>query len=315
MPLCHAKFVSKLQTRDTLLIKMDSLTFDTEEVILYDIIATNDSAMVVILEPDFRVTQPITYDSVQILNCVTRTFEIVNSGDIPLSISSILNLPTDIAIVNSVPALDVMFDVGDTAFIEIEYCPQSKDTIDTEVYPFSNNPCQISDTSFISGYGFAPDLPLSFKFDLSVLVPEFSGTIGERLTIPVFLDTNLSTILKGKEHWLRDLQFDLRITYNPRALQYFGLNDAKIDFSEIDYQPGNIVLKANNIDSLRKGQLFNLIFEATVPDVITSDLHVEVSNLESQELMFLDLYPSGGKVFYIFFQIRIFRNTIIWKLS
>ncbi len=297
-PLCHAKFVSKLQMRDTLLIKMDSLTFDTEEVILYDIIATNDSAMVVILEPDFRVSQPITYDSVQILDCVTRTFEIVNSGDIPISLSSILNLPTDVLIVNSVPALDVMFDVGDTAFIEIEYCPQSKDTIDTEVYPFSNDPCQISDTSFISGYGFAPDLPLAFKFDLSVLVPEFSGTIGERLTIPVFLDTNLSTILKGKEHWLRDLQFDLRITYNPRALQYIGLVDSKIDFSETDYQPGNIVLKANNIDSLSKGQLFNLIFEATVPDVISSDLQVEVSNLDSQELMFLDLYPSGGKGIY-----------------
>ncbi len=297
-PMYYAKFISKLQQRDTLDIKIDSMYFDTEEVILYDIIATNDSARVIILEPDFEVNQTINYDSVQILDCVTRDFEITNIGDLPLSISNILDLPDDIIILSSMPPLDTIFDVGETAIITLQYCPLSKDTIDRAIYPFSNNPCEIYDSTSLYGYGYAPDLPLTFRFDLIEILPEFTTQLGQQISIPVYLDTNLSTTLNGTEYWLKDLNFDMVLEYNPRALQYLDITNLSIQISDINYNPGRIVFRAENIDSLRQGKLFDLGFEATVPDSITTNLQINVEQILSNDIMFLDLYPKGGDALY-----------------
>ncbi len=297
-PLYYAKFVSKLQQRDTLRLKIDSISFDTEEVLLYDIIATNDSADVIILEPDFEVTTVINYDSVQILDCVSRTLSIRNTGDIPLSIANILNLPSDIEILSSIPPLETLFNVGDSALVELLYCPKSKDTIDRTIYPFSNNPCDVSDSSRLYGLGFAPDLPLVFRFDLIKTIPHFNAKLGERISIPVFLDTNLVTTLDNIDYWLQDLNFTLTLSYNPRALQYIDYTNATINISDVDYKPGKINFYAENVDSLKRGKIFDIIFEATVPDSVTSSLNVSVNQILSNELMFLDLYPSGGEAIY-----------------
>ncbi len=297
-PLYIAKFISKLQQRDILDIKIDSMHFDTEEVILYDIIATNDSAKVIILEPDFEINQVIQYDSVQILDCVTRGFEISNTGDIPLSISEILDLPEDIIILSSDPPLDTLFEVGESAVLVLQYCPRSRDTIDRVIYPFSNDPCHIVDSTNIYGYGYAPDIPIRIKFDLIEEVPEFNSKLGQEITIPIYLDTNLNTTVNGTEYWLENLNIDLALSYNPRALKFIEVINPEIPISVTDYDPGRILFTAVSIDSLKKGKLFDLVFESTVPDSISSNMSINIDHIDTDNLMFLDLYPDGGEAVF-----------------
>ncbi|MFW6276503.1 MAG: choice-of-anchor D domain-containing protein, partial [Bacteroidota bacterium] len=71
-PFLLAKFVPKVE-RDTFKIFIDSLFFDTEEVILYQLITQRDSALIIIQKPEFEVLNTMNFDSVRVLDCAEDT--------------------------------------------------------------------------------------------------------------------------------------------------------------------------------------------------------------------------------------------------
>jgi hypothetical protein len=69
------------------------------------------------------------------------------------------------------------------------------------------------------------------------------------------------------------------------------------------YNPGNIILSFSEIDSLKRGEIAELIFLAVVPDSLMSIFYIYADNFKTDSLLFLDfksdtLYGfcnSGGK--------------------
>jgi hypothetical protein len=292
-PFLIAKFLPVAQSRTSFKIWIDSVAFDTEEVILYKIVPQTDSGIVIIQQPDMKVLNSMDFGIVQVIDCSYDTLRILNTGDVPIMLDIPSNLPKDAKMIGSVPALGDYYKPGDTASIYFEFCPRRKQVFDQTMYGISDKPCALIDSSNIKGEGYVPQQPVSFDITNNFSIPDtVYAAMGDTITIPIMMDNNLSTMIRGTEYWLKDLRFKLGVKYNPSAMKYLSANTQLKGLMNTSDSPGDITLNFKNIDSLMRGKVADLSFLVTVPDSILSSMNLAASEFDTDSLLFIDVVPS-----------------------
>lgn len=291
-PFALLRFVSKTGQRGQYTIRLDSITFDSEEVILYRIIAGGDLALVIVDQPEFRIQNTAVFDSVRILECVERQVDVLNTGDVPLSIADIA-LPIDIELVSSVPDTGQLFAPGQTARLTVRFCPQRAQVVDTMATALSKVPCSLLDSTLVTGVGYAPDFPVRFAFSPDFNTPAaFTERIGDTVVFPLYVDVDFSVQYgDGPRYWLRNFDFDVRMNYNPRALKFLSATSVIAAPMSVGGLHGSQVLSFTGADSLRAGQIASLTFLVTVPDTVLNTLALVGENFATDSLMFINIVP------------------------
>jgi hypothetical protein len=294
-PMFIVTFRPKDPDRDTLTIKIDSIFFDTEDVILYELIASGDRATIIVQKPEIRILNTIVFDSVQVLDCNMDTLLIVNTGDVPAAINNLIQLPPYTVVESSTPPLNTVLDLSDTMAIVLRYCPRKKDNLDSTFIAESTAPCFIYDTTSITGTGFAPPFEVITDISSNFTVPDTVYTVlGDTVQIPVLVNRDFAAEIRGTLHWLGALRFDVSFKYNPYPLKLIRVNNCIGGNFNYDYNPGELILHYDNVDSLKAGTLANLIFLTTVPDSVISSLSVYSYGFDSDSILFLDIIPIGS---------------------
>lgn len=291
-PFIVFKLKPKSMARDTFRISFDSVRFDTEEVILYHIIANIDSAIVVVLEPDFEITSAIDFGVVEVLDCASRTISVLNTGDVPIAAETLLDLPGDVSITGSSPPSGSFVEVGEYAEIYIEFCPRRKQEFDAEFFAQSSLPCDLQASSTISGEGFAPEY--EFYVDVSenyLSLDRVEGRLGDTVDVPVYFEKDFSRVFNNTEYWLESVTFTVNIDYNPRSLKYLSDSSFVAAATSTSYSPGKLAIKYFDVDSLRAGQIGFARFLVAVPDSVVAKLYADAADFDSDSILFYDLKP------------------------
>ena len=294
-PMFIATFRPKGTIRDTLNIIVDSISFDTEDVILYELIAGGDHATIVIQKPEIKILNTIAFDSVQVLDCKLDTLLIKNIGDVPTAVNQLIQLPPYTVIESAIPPLNSILQVGDTSTVVLKYCPRKKDNLDSSFIAESSNPCFIYDTTTINGTGFATPFEIITDISSNFSVPDtVYTTLGDTVHIPIIVNRDFAADIRGIHHWLEAMHFDVEFQYNPYPLKFLSADNLTNGTMTQDYQAGELILHYSNVDSLRAGTIADLIFLTTVPDSIISSLGVEAYGFDSDSILFLDIIPLGS---------------------
>ncbi len=294
-PFLVARFRPKNLQRDIFKITVDSSFFDTEDVILYEIVAEHDSAYVQVLQPEISILNSIDFGRVDVLDCAQRTLQVMNTGDVPVTPDSLMNLPPDVRISGSSPPLGTYIDPGETAEITLEFCPRRKQQFDSDsLISESVAPCTLFDTTGITGEGYAP--PFEFHVDLTqdvMNIDETGATIGDTINIPMLFEKDLARELNGITYWLKGLSFRVYMHYNPFALKYLRTNNGLNGNLDVDYKPGELILNYSGVDSLHARQFASNDFLVTVPDSTETMFSYDASDFDTDSILFLDLIPLG----------------------
>ncbi len=291
-PILIAKFKPKIKTRNTISINIDSIRFDTEEVILYHIIAENDFGTVIILQPEINVLNNVDFDSVEVLDCAERTIEVQNIGDVPITVDSMFNLPKDVKIKSILPPSGTLVAVGETAIITIEFCPRKKMLIDTMSYIETRMPCDLLDSNGIKGISYAPEFPFYSDITMNFAITDtISTVIGDTISIPIFIEKDFARTLKGITYWLEDLRFDAEFSYNPHVLKFIEAeNSIQGNFNYVT-ELKKVKLNFKKVNNLKSGKIAELKFLVVIPDSIISEMTVETMNFVTDSVMFYDIIP------------------------
>lgn len=299
-PIFIAYFKPKIDSRDTLLITLDSIRFDTEEIIMYNIIAENDRATVIIQKPELRAQNIANFDSTRVLDCTDRIITLKNTGDVPLSTLSILNLNPELFFINSTPPLPSTLAVGDSINITIRFCPRKSDSLNYYLKTTASRPCYVLDSNQLLGIGYAPRYEIAFDTKRTFSVPDTLLTeLADTLSLPIYLDKDLSTQLNSRTYWLEDLSFAIDIKYNPFAMEKLETRNFLIADFKYNYSPGNIKLFFENTKRLEKGKIAEIDFLSTIPDTNFNKVDISISKFTSDSIMFLELVPFVDSTYII----------------
>jgi hypothetical protein len=78
-PFAVLSFVTLANNRANSPLTIDSINFDTEDVILYKLIATGDRGTIIAQKSEIVIQNEPQFDSVRILECVDRTMTVINT--------------------------------------------------------------------------------------------------------------------------------------------------------------------------------------------------------------------------------------------
>ncbi|MCO6465737.1 MAG: choice-of-anchor D domain-containing protein [Bradyrhizobiaceae bacterium] len=290
----YLRFVTVANNRVDSRLTVDSINFDTEDVILYKLIAVGDKGTVLAFKSEIQIQQPTAFDSVRILECVDRTVTIHNIGDVANTIDGLLDLPMYTSVVSSVPAFGDSVQPGDSAVVTLRFCPRSERSIDTSVIGLSLGPCDTRDTNIVTGYGYAPELNVATAPALThFVVDTLGGTIGDTIEIPLMIDADIKAEYNGTTYWLNGLNATYTVNYDPRSLKYIGTTflakPSAMSVQEI--QHGTLELVGTAMDSVAGGELARFQFVVTVPEFSTTTITASGRGYLSDSLQFLDIVP------------------------
>lgn len=291
------RFVTVANNRVDSRVVIDSINFDTEDVILYKLIATGDRGRVLGYLSEVDVVPPPPFDSVRILDCREQVIVVRNVGDVAHTVDSLLDLPVNTTIVGIVPPVGDSIAPGDSALITVRFCPRSEDSVGSAPIAVSTSPCDTRDTSAITGFGYAPELPVAVAVTPTFFrIDTVGGTIGDTIELPVMLDRDLSATYNGTTYWLEGLSFAMQVRYAVRSLQYLDAPYLAQPAAMSVDQPavGTVVIQVQGADSVRSGTLARLRFLVTVPEFAQTDVSVTAAGFVSDSLQFLDIVPSGS---------------------
>lgn len=292
-PFAYARFVTANNNRVNSPITIDSINFDTEDVLIYRLIATGDEGTILAMKSEILVQAAVPFDSVRVLDCLDRTVTVVNTGDVANTIDNLVQVPPDVSIVSSVPPLGSTIAAGDSVVVVLRFCPSRDYTLDSSLAVVSISPCDTRDTSFITGQGYAPAFPISAMATRTFYVPDpLSATIGDTITIPVMLEKDIAADYQGRRYWLNGLSFDIDVDFNPRALKFIGTSMLAKPATLVTSVPGNVRLSVTGADTLEQGTFADLRFVVAVPDVPTNTIAVRMSPFVIDSLPFLTVIVS-----------------------
>ncbi len=295
LPLVIARFKPIDMNRNITKIKVDTTYFDTEEVILYDIIVELDSGYIVVLQPEIEIGNTVDFGRVDVLDCAQRTLQIRNIGDVPVTIDSVFTFPKDIRIVSSNPPLNTYIPVGGTIEVTFEFCPRRKQVFDIDsLISQSILPCILYDTTKMTGEGYAP--PFEFHSDISFnvsTIDDINTRITDTIGIPVIFERDFASTIKGITYWLEGLQFNVAMNYNPFTLKYLRTENRLDANMQVTYIPGRLILNFKGVDSIRAGEIAVNYFLVTVPDSVNSIFSYDAYDFDTDSILFLDLIPLG----------------------
>jgi hypothetical protein len=295
-PFLTAKFISKTGQRANKPITVDSISFDTEQTILFQILAGADAGRVIVQKTEISVMNTVNFDSVRVLDCADRTVTVMNTGDVPVVVDTLPLLGKDVTIVGSVPAATTVLNVGDSIVYTVRFCPTREQQSPPLLAARSIVPCTVFDSTAMTGVGYAPDIPVGLAFSSNFAFPDsLVGTLGDTVTIPVYLEKDFSATYKGTTYWLKAMNFDVSVSYNPRMLKYLSASSPITSTLGVTPAIGTIDLKYENMDDVKAGVIANLKFLVTVPDTVISPMHVVADNFQTDSLQFIDIIPVSGQ--------------------
>ncbi|MEN9281180.1 MAG: hypothetical protein RL594_115 [Bacteroidota bacterium] len=290
------RFVTKNNNRANSQLTIDSISFDTEDVILYKLIADGDKGRIRAVKSDILIQQPVDFDSVRILECADRTITVFNTGDVRNAVTELLDLPTWTTIVNAVPAIGDSIAPGDSAVVTLRFCPRKEEYVSSSPRVVSGYPCDVRDTTTAEGWGYAPEFDLALmptsKFFVST---PFQGGIGDTIVVPVMMDKDISVTYNGVTHFLNGLNFDVNLTYDPQSLKFVDMvSAAKPANTTVTPALGTIGIGVKGADSLRSGPIAQLRFVLMAPEQANTTMSVTSSGYTSDSLQFLDIVSQPG---------------------
>lgn len=293
-PFIVARFVTVANNRVNTIMTIDSINFDTEDVLLYKNIAGNDEATVLALKSQLEFRSNVQFDSVRILECVDRSITVYNIGDVKHTVDDLVDLPRFVSIVSTVPALGDSVAPGDSLVATIRFCPRADSAFDSTFVAVSKNPCDTRDTTAIAGVGYAPDFNVNFAAMRTFWIPDsLSGTIGDTITVPIMVERDLQVTYGGTTYWLNGLNFDVHLAYQPRSLKFLGLADPAEPGITAQQLMDTLTIMVRSADTVQQGKLVDVRFLVTVPEFSKTDLAVSATNFTTDSLMFLTVLPAG----------------------
>lgn len=287
-PFAFARFVTAANNRVNSPLTVDSINFDTEDVLIYRLIANGDDATVLALKSEIVAQVSVPFDSVRVLDCEDRTVTVRNTGDLPNTIDNILGLTPDVQFVVSTPPLGSTIAPGDSLVATLRFCPSRDYALDTSFRVVSRTPCETLDTSATTGQGFAPVINVGMMATRTFYVADsIRAAIGDTIAIPVMLATDIAADYQGRRYWLNGLSFDVDVDFNPRALKFIGARQLAESSTTVSSVPGNVRLSTATADTLAQGVFALLDFVVAVPDVETGTIGVRLSPFVIDSLPFL----------------------------
>jgi hypothetical protein len=301
-PLVLLQFTSISPRRAALQLDIDSIRVVNENGSPSMLFPSNGFARVIIQQTSIAAN-PIAptgiglvrFDSVQVLDCRRQTLTIRNTGDLAVRAFSLVNIPPEVRIVSSVPALTDSVRVGQSLQLTLEYCPRSERLIDTTLGVRSELPCASTTAASITGRGILTDFPVQFTLT-TASVQALRGRIADTLTVPLLLNRNFSTTFNGTTYWLRNFRFAVNLRYSPSSLKFI---DAKIAVGKGTMMASNVTaqgalnLNFAGMDSLRAGAVALLRFVVPAPDTLVSLIRVNAdsASFRTDSLLFLRIRP------------------------
>lgn len=295
-PFGYARFVTANNNRTSTPLTLDSIRFDTEDIIFFNIVAGNDNAHVISVKSEMEFTSGADFDSVRVLDCADRSVTVYNVGDVEHELSSLVELPPTVSFVSSMPPLGSIIQPGDSALIVLRYCPRRDTTMDGHVVGVSLSPCDVRDTAALYGSGFVPDFPLRFAAIQNFWrVDPISAGLGDSILIPIMIDSNISAEYQGIVYWLNGLRFDVEMEYDPRALKFLELVSAIDTAVTITYKHGLLHLAFADVDTVRAGPVAVMRFLVTVPEIQKHTIIVRPGYFNTDSLFFLNILAEEGQ--------------------
>ena len=296
-PFAVLSFVTLNNNRADSRLTIDSINFDTEDVILYRLIATGDRATILAQKSDISIRNQPQFDSVRILDCVDRTLTVMNTGDVPNTVDMLLDLPDWVTVVSSNPAAGNLVPPGDSAVMTLRYCPRATQDVDSAIAGVSLTPCEVRDTTRVYGTGYAPVFNVSLAPTRTFFLPDsISATIGDTIEIPIMIDKDISATYGGVTYFLNGLSFDVTLDYVPRSLKFLDVPFlAEPSSTTVTSSLGSVRFNVQGADTIRSGPLARVRFVMMVPEVVQSDVLVTSRGFTSDSLQFLEVVPAGGR--------------------
>ncbi|MBS1536892.1 MAG: choice-of-anchor D domain-containing protein [Bacteroidetes bacterium] len=295
-PFLIAKFISITGQRADKKITVDSISFDTEQTILFQILAGADEGRVIVQKTEITIIDTVNFDSVRVLDCADRTITVKNTGDVPVVVDSLPGLGKDMSIVGSVPPSNQPLNVGDSIVFTVRFCPSRELPAPPQLKARSIVPCTVFDSTSVAGMGYAPDVPMGLAFSKNFIFPDsLAGTLGDTVTIPVFIEKDFSATYKGTTYWLKAMNFDVNINYNARMLKFLSASSPITQNLGVAPTLGSVQLNYTNMDDVKAGEIASLKFLVTVPDTLISPMRVVASNFHTDSLQFIDIIPLAGR--------------------
>ena len=294
-PIFTARFIPYGLESGSSTFKVDSIEFDTEEVILFDIIAEEDITAARVFNAEFQIDDMLVdFDSVRVYDCVSRTFTITNTGEVDILVNDILVDWNDTRILDIQPPLGDSLFAGEVATIITEFCPHDLYTIDSIITTSVLEPCSMFDTTRFTGLGYAPEF--FTQADISedfIEIDTVGGILGDTLIIPVYFEKDVMATYRGIDFWMHDFNFNVDLEYYPRALKYL---DHTSDYDEMsfNYSHGFISMEFRGVDSMRASKIADLRFQVTIADSLWSDINVNAYNFSSDTVYFLDVFGDNN---------------------
>ncbi len=299
-PFCVMNFVPRTNTRFTTPINIDSIFFDTQEVLNFYLSAGGDNGVVVVDQAELKIQRPLLdFDSVRVLDCVVDSFLVANTGDVAITVDSILVLPRDVKYISSTPSRTTPLNPGESAVVVVQYCPRDYSSFDSLAFAFASMPCRLHDSLQLKGRGFVPIVPIQFSTDnVNYASPApRGGTLGDTITIPMYLDRDFSTTYHNTTYWLQDMNFSVGARWNKYMLKYLSASSAlgsRVSITQERYD--SVTVHFQHVDSLRAGKLADLKFLILVPDTVQDDLVIVPDSVYTTDsLLFIKLLPTGAK--------------------
>jgi hypothetical protein len=227
------------------------------------------------------------------------TFSVRNIGDVPISAFDVLQLQSFYEIVSYVPDKNAVIQVGDSVTVTIRFCPRNTGEYGSMFNFISSLPCTINDSASVTGIGYAPIFnPIYYINDTYTSPDTIYSKLGDTISIPIYLDKNFADTIYGNVHIIKDLDFAVNMTYNPRSMKYLSTDYTITGLSNIVYSHGDLNFVFEGVDNLSRGRVAESRFLVTVPDFTFSGINLNSSGYTTDSIMFFEIVPLES-FFYI----------------
>lgn len=281
-------------------ISLRNLGFDSDSLVEYDYIPTDDDGWVIVDEPMLDISGLTDFDTVFVKQCADQQVTVWNPGILPVQFDS-LSLPPDHFISGSDIPYPVTLAPGDTIRLTVSFCPRSEVVWDTTtIGAFGTAPCVITDSAGLRSIGYAPPWPIRLEFAEDPV----QGIIGDTVEVTVLADRYMP---------VAPIDLDFEVIYNRRALQYLDATTPHVqvpqtkpvtgsetsladDFRVVETADG-LMISLAGIDSLDAGELARLRFIVSVPDTVETTMFLDSGGIAfaSDSIFFVKPVPNGDQ--------------------
>jgi hypothetical protein len=298
-PIFTTRFVTNGISRDTSTISIDSIYFDTEDVILYEVLAVKDEIEIRVKEVSFRILGDVDFPLTQVLDCSEEDYQIENTGQIPLLLTELFGNSADTISVVSQPGINDTIQPGEIANVRLRFCPKRAVATTNQLTSVMDR-CAILDSATVYGLGFAPDFYNMSGTEQSFIANDtLFGQIGEIVEFDLYIEKDIKIEFNGLQVYMEDVDFVTEVDWNPRALRFLNYENSGQFSPTLDSgQVGKLILNFENEPNILKGKIGSLRFLVTVPDVVESSIRFRNHSFDTDQVLFYTMEETTNDILF-----------------